>query len=290
MYAPAPQLSSKNVRMILFIGNPGAGKSTLLNSLIRRVAFRSGVSIGCGLTTVLQEVVEKGTSYVDTPGLEDDEMKEKAAKEIEKALCLNGKYHVFFVITLEAGRRRTADVTTMQIVLKNVRQITNYSVIINKLEDSTKQKIEKDPAVKERLQTHLMVDLPVLASDYFFISFESGLFGADDTMWEELPAEFIAFIKRNQGMHIRKELVNKLPVDELAEIRRSYETKFRKMEKCSEALEEELERQKKLRVAMEERLQETEKRHVQICTKKLENLGKAGDCPEYLNHIRDFFA
>ena len=34
----------------LLIGNPGTGKSTILNGLIGRLAFKSGVSYGSGMT------------------------------------------------------------------------------------------------------------------------------------------------------------------------------------------------------------------------------------------------
>jgi hypothetical protein len=38
---------------------------------------------------------------MDTPGLSDIEMRKKAAEEITKALKKNGKYYLFFVVTLD---------------------------------------------------------------------------------------------------------------------------------------------------------------------------------------------
>ena len=40
---------------IIGIGNPGAGKSTFLNGLAREILFKSGISIGNGLTYQLDE-------------------------------------------------------------------------------------------------------------------------------------------------------------------------------------------------------------------------------------------
>ena len=55
----------------LLIGNPGTGKSTILNGLIGRLAFKSGVSYGSGMTYQFDVVKEGQHQYMDTPGLSD---------------------------------------------------------------------------------------------------------------------------------------------------------------------------------------------------------------------------
>merc|ERR1712113_906491 len=96
------------------------------------------MSFGKGCTKILQEeeVPGKGV-FMDTPGLDDAKMREQAAQEISKALKKNGNYRIFFVITLEAGRARPADVTTMRLVMDALANIPGvcYSIIINKLEE-----------------------------------------------------------------------------------------------------------------------------------------------------------
>ena len=53
---------------IFMIGNPGVGKSTILNSLLGRVEFKSGLSLGKGLTTLFQlSLHTDGFYYGDTP-------------------------------------------------------------------------------------------------------------------------------------------------------------------------------------------------------------------------------
>ena len=117
----------------LFIGNPGVGKSTLANCIAKKVLFKSGMNFGEGLTCNLEEKLHKGITYLDTPGLADIRMRERAAKAITKGLRKGGIYQIFFVVTLEAGRFRPADLATIKLVLQNAKEIKSYSLIINKL-------------------------------------------------------------------------------------------------------------------------------------------------------------
>ena len=56
---------------ILVVGNPGAGKSTILNTLLQKAQFKSGASLGVGLTFRFDKFQENGITYMDTPGLCD---------------------------------------------------------------------------------------------------------------------------------------------------------------------------------------------------------------------------
>ena len=117
----------------LFIGNPGVGKSTLANCIANKYLFKSGVSLGHGPTFQLDLKEHKGITYLDTPGLVDIKLREQAAKAITKALRKNGRYQIFFVITLEAGRIRPEDMATIKLVMDSTSDIKHYSIIINKL-------------------------------------------------------------------------------------------------------------------------------------------------------------
>ena len=117
----------------LFIGNPGVGKSTLANCIAKEVLFKSGMNFGEGLTNKLQERLHNGITYLDTPGLADIKMRKEAAKAITEALKKGGLYQLFFVVTLEAGRFRPADLATIKLVLGNAKEIISYNLIINKL-------------------------------------------------------------------------------------------------------------------------------------------------------------
>ena len=117
----------------LFIGNPGVGKSTLVNCLAQKILFKNGVSIGGGLTYQMEKREHDGIVYMDTPGLADIKLRKAAAEAITKALRQNGIYQIFFVVTLEAGRVRPQDLATIKLVLENAKDVTYYSLIVNKL-------------------------------------------------------------------------------------------------------------------------------------------------------------
>jgi GTPase Era involved in 16S rRNA processing len=121
---------------IILIGNPGTGKSTILNSFVGSAAFKSGVSFGEGLTKVLQLHQHGDTFYGDTPGLADVSLRKAAAEAISEALKQDGSYKLIFVITLEAGRARPQDVSTIKLVMDALPAGTPYGIIINKLSDN----------------------------------------------------------------------------------------------------------------------------------------------------------
>lgn len=143
------EIDSNIKEYILFVGNPGVGKSTLINSLLKKKVADSGISLtGTGVTKKMQSYVHDNITYIDTPGLNEDEAADKlaAAKEIEAALKFNGKYRIFFVMTLEAGRIRPADIATINEVMNSINAPDKkYNIIITKSEEKIIKEIQNNP-------------------------------------------------------------------------------------------------------------------------------------------------
>ena len=119
---------------IIVIGNPGAGKSTVLNGLAREILFKSGISLGNGLTYQLDERKNEEGTFFDTPGLADDTHREAAGEAISIALRRGGNFKILFFVLTESGRIVVQDVTTIKLVLDAVPEIENrYGIVINKV-------------------------------------------------------------------------------------------------------------------------------------------------------------
>ena len=142
--------------VIVFLGNTGVGKSTLCNSIFGQAIFNSGISLGTGMTEHTQEHIYNNKLYIDTPGLNDVENSEKAAKEIEEALKKNNNYKIVFVATLEEGRIRATDLVTINIVCNAIKTNFEYGLIFNKV---TKEVINK---INEKEQDKLYSYLALL--------------------------------------------------------------------------------------------------------------------------------
>ena len=148
----------------IFCGNPGSGKSALLNSFFGELKFKSGVSFGKGLTTILQIETDpnnKNQKWADTPGLSDLNLRKEAAKEISRSLRLGGKFRIVFICLLDAGRLRQDDVTTMKLVIEAASLSGNqYAIILNKVPLITKKKIDTTPAYRDKIFSMLNAGLP----------------------------------------------------------------------------------------------------------------------------------
>ena len=117
----------------LFIGNPGTGKSMLANCLAKRVLLKSRISSGSSEAFKLGEKGHDGVIYLKTPGLTDIKIREGAARAITAALRQDGRFQVYFVVTLKEKRFRPEDLTAIWLVLLKAPDIKFCSIIINKL-------------------------------------------------------------------------------------------------------------------------------------------------------------
>jgi len=134
-------------KIVLCVGNPGSGKSTLLNSIIGEAKFQSGFKAGSGMTSALDEYLHEDILYIDTPGLADTRIRQRAALAIVDALRKGGAYKLLFVLTLEAGNIRAQDQVTMELILEalqNQLKENQYGIIINKIGNKFTRQIEKE--------------------------------------------------------------------------------------------------------------------------------------------------
>lgn len=158
---------------VILLGNPGVGKSLILNSIIGQRYFQSGVSLGNGLTKQL-EVFRgtDGTHFVDTPGLDDVLGRDFAARELSRALSVGGHCKLVFVCTLEDGRIRPSDMTTLRLILEAVRNTGanpngGYSIIVNKVAESVLSQMELYPHVRDDFILTFSTVAPVRHVEFF---------------------------------------------------------------------------------------------------------------------------
>ncbi|CAE7035624.1 unnamed protein product [Symbiodinium natans] len=222
----------------LMIGNPGTGKSTVLNGLIQKPYFKSGMSFGGGMTYEFDRAEIGKHTFLDTPGLSDPTRRKQAAEAITEALKQNGYYKIFFVITLQNGRVRSEDVTTMKLVL-DASPSNKYGVIINQL-NSREYEALHDPEGEARksVLTALLGTMPVdkLSPYIHLVQHDDDLAGVDN-MAKPLPDDLRDFIlKTCPGIDIAEVEVADIKASEYEALTSQMEEMLADSEKLKDAL------------------------------------------------------
>lgn len=223
-----------DMHSIVFVGNPGAGKSTLLNGLMGSLGFRSGTNIGVGLTQLLDVRTLRNTTYIDTPGLADVELREKAAAEIRKALRRGGLYRVAFVITLDNLRIKEADMTTIKLVLEAAREVTRFVIIVNQLRERELDKLASGDGL-EALKRKILARMPrkeELDVEFFLMPMLEYAEAADDVLINGHDVEQLwAFLLNLPELNITPELVQELRWKEFEEVMAQFQQYMKEMER-----------------------------------------------------------
>jgi GTP-binding protein EngB required for normal cell division len=243
---PAGQKCGDGTQHFLMIGNPGVGKSTILNGFAGKFLFKSGTSFGKGLTYQLDEARVGNRIFMDTPGLADIEMRKKAAEQITLALKKGGEFKIFFVVTLEAGRVKPADVTTIKLVLDAI-PINNgeYSIIVNKLEPEDLETLLTDKDARNSVLQGIMATMPKKTMWFHWATRQDSLAGKKDQILP-LDAEFEKFIENAPSVFIPSEAVKDIQTDQFEQLTEKFETMISKMKEDTQALKAQMEKDRAL--------------------------------------------
>lgn len=217
--------------ILMFVGNPGVGKSSIINALKKERVAHEGVNLGSGLTPIFSKYEHsQGTKnyfLFDTPGLDDVEMRQKAAGEIEKALKQEGIYRLFFVITLEAGRIKPADLTTIEMVMGAIkRDNVTFNVIVNKVTKQEKAKIEQ-AGVDNFLK--LLNSGRYKTESVFYIDIDRELEDGDKQFFITNPELEDFFYRDSKAIFIKKLEVEKIKIDQFEELNKAHAVELEKL-------------------------------------------------------------
>lgn len=211
--------------IVVFCGNPGVGKSSLCNSIFQKPVFKSGARVGKGKTTHKQEFMHNERLYIDTPGLDDIQMRKQAAEEIEKALKHNDNYKIIFVATLESGSIRSTDLVTINTVCDAIKTDFEYGIIFNKVTNPIIRQLSKE-GIDQYLTT--LNKKPwstlILKKDSDMEDEEDMYFSIDSENRKELT-RFIYALKANRILDTD---VNKIDVREFEEKINEIEQRYKK--------------------------------------------------------------
>lgn len=228
----------------IFVGNPGTGKSTLLNALAGSNVFKSGISFGRGMTSKIQEFkLEDGSLLVDTPGLSDVKLREQAGEEIYS--CLSRGWdglRLIFVLTIEGGRVRPDDSTTISLILKSMDASpkVSFGIVINKLPEEELMFLQENENVRTLVGESLLSGTERTTTHFHVIMLSKALHGKNNaSMPEETTANFKAFLKNVPFVSLKSSHVSK--IEDFDKIKEKLEEEIQAQNKVLEKLKKDFE-------------------------------------------------
>ena len=213
--------------------------------------FKSGLSIGTGLTSHLDEGSNKNGVFLDTPGLADEKLRTASGKAIYQALKRDGHYQILFFVTEQNGRVLQQDATTIKLILEAAPDIgEDYGIIINMLSNGVMKKFKENRTFKEDFlnilfagitenrrcpynRVHFMGKLQELED-------EDDVLVSSDRFLNERGMTLTHFVNNVvPKVIIRKENVNELRLQDFNKITRDLETVAKEMQQKDLAWKEE---------------------------------------------------
>ena len=210
--------------------------------------FKSGLSIGTGLTSRLDEGSNKNGVFLDTPGLADEKLRTVAGKAICQALKKDGHYQILFLATEINGRVLQQDATTMKLILEAAPDIgMDYGIIVNMLSKGVLKKLKENfhdflnilfagIPTNRRCSYNRVLFLGKVAE----LEDEDDVLVSSDSFRNEKGMTLTHFVNNVvPTVNIKKENVNELRFQDFNEITRELETLAREMQIKDAAWKEE---------------------------------------------------
>ena len=249
--------------------------------------FKSGLSIGTGLTSHLDEGSNKNGVFLDTPGLADEKLRIVAGKAIYQALKKDGHYRILFFVTERNGRVLQQDATTIKLILEAAPDIgEDYGIIVNMLSKGVMKKIKENRMFKEDFLNILFAGITEnKRCPYNRILFlgkvqeledEDDVLVSSDCFLNERGMTLTHFVNNVvPTVIIRKESVKELRLQDFNKITRDLETVAKEMQQKDSAWKEErhLYEEERMKKATEDQIKYQElKEEIQKENKNFEAL------------------
>ena len=213
--------------------------------------FKSGLSIGTGLTSHLDEGSNKNGVFLDTPGLADEKLRTASGKAIYQALKKDGHYQILFFVTERNGRVLQQDATTIKLILDTAPDIgEDYGIIVNMLSKGLMKKMKENRMFKEDFVNILFAGISAeRRCPYNRVLFlgklqeledEDDVLVSSDHFLNEEGMTLTHFVNNVvPTVNIRKENVSELRIQDFDKITRDLETIAKEMQLKDMAWKEE---------------------------------------------------
>ena len=218
--------------------------------MIKIAHFKSGTNIATGISYQLDKLVVNNITYCDTPGLKDVKQHQQAALAITQALKQGGEFLVVFVVTLEAGRVKPEDKSTIEAVLKGAPEITSFGLIINKLSKTVYSRLSSNASEKQSVVDEISKDLGSNAPDVLLLQRNDSLDDKENT-FVDLPSLSSFVFQTLIPIVIHQEKVNTVEAGEqyniayMRECKTRLEAERKESERIKKQKEAEVTRQQK---------------------------------------------
>jgi len=190
---------------VIAVGNPGAGKSSFGNCLLGRVGFHADASdTGGGVTTSMSEASNSKYRYVDVPGLADadPQLRERAAREVTRALREDTDSKILFFVRTVQGRILSEDKVLMVRVaeaLGSNLQENRYGVVINQFKKKAYQAVTENPEKRREWLAKLWVGMapdgsPMTRTTYVVFNPEDEEMDGEANVVKALPGHVVQFV------------------------------------------------------------------------------------------------